>query len=358
MNVMMIGIIVGLSIIVILGGVLIVLLIFNRKGAPHLDPQALALLQQQVDSLRGQMGESLSQLTSQVNHQLASITQQLQATTGQIGERLDSASKAVSDVRQNLGELSKATERVFEIGKDISALQDILRPPKLRGGLGELFLENILNQILQPEYYTMQYGFRSGSKVDAVIRLPQGLVPVDAKFPLENFKKIIEVQNEEERGARKKEFMRDVRKHIDAISSKYILPDEGTFDFALMYIPAENVYYEIIVKDESENELLPYALQKRVIPVSPNSFYAYLQTILLGLKGLRIEKQAKEIQSGLSRLHGDFERFAEEFAVVGKHLSNAKNKYDEVGRALERFGDRLGNIGQIPEPTEKKALEE
>jgi len=297
-------------------------------------PDGLSLLQQQMN-----------QLSSQVTLHLTSVTNQLQSTTGQIGDRLDSASKVFADVRERIGVLSGATERFIEIGKSISELQDILRPPKLRGELGELFLENLLTQILPAENYTMQYTFKNGTKVDAIIRLSNGLVSVDAKFPLENFRRIMEGQSEEEKASRRKEFMRDVKKHVDSISSKYILPDEGTFDFALMYIPAENVYYEIILKDEGESGLLPYALQKRVIPVSPYSFYAYLRTILLGLRGMRIEKEARELQDALGRLQGDFERFKKDFDTIGTHLSNAKNKYDDASRAVERFGDKLGGIG-------------
>jgi len=321
MELVSVGILVLLFVLVVLVG----LLLYKNRSAQS--PDGLSLLQQQVN-----------QLTSQVNLHLSSITSQLQSTTGQIGD-------IFADVREKIGNLSGATERFIEIGKSISELQDILRPPKLRGELGELFLENLLNQILPAENYTIQYTFRNGTKVDAVIRLSNGLVSVDAKFPLDNFRRIMEGQSEEQRASRRKEFMRDVKKHVDSIASKYILTDEGTFDFALMYIPAENVYYEIILKDESEGGLLPYALQKRVIPVSPYSFYAYLRTILLGLRGMRIEKEARELQDALGRLQGDFDRFKKDFDTIGTHLSNAKNKYDDVSRAVERFGDKLGGIG-------------
>ncbi len=145
----------------------------------------------------------------------------------------------------------------------------------------------------------------------------------------------------------RKKFVSDVKKHIDAIAGKYILPDEGTFDFALMYIPAENVYYELIIKDEAvdtEKALLSYAFAKRVIPVSPNSFYAYLQTILLGLKGLHIEEQAQEILKNIARLSGDFGKFQDEFELVGKHLTNTKARYDEADKRLQKFGDKLQTL--------------
>ena len=233
------------------------------------------------------------------------------------------------------------------MGKDIASLQEILRSPKLRGGLGELFLGDLLAQIFPPAHYTLQHRFKSGEAVDAVIKLGHNLVPVDAKFPLENFRRIVETASEDDRKVAKKKFMADVKRHVDAISNKYILPDEGTFDFALMYIPAENVYYELIIKDEAvdtEKGLLSYAFTRRVIPVSPNSFYAYLQTILLGLKGLHIEEEAQEILKSLARLSGDFRKFQEEFELVGKHLTNTKMRYDESDKRLAKFGDKLQSL--------------
>jgi DNA recombination protein RmuC len=317
--------------------------------------EQVLLFAQQMDSLRQQMADSLTQsmslmsqqmaqMTGQMNAQMGAITQQLSQTTGQIGQRLDNAARVVGEVRQNLGELSKAAERIFEVGKDISSLQEILRAPKLRGTLGELFLGDLLSQILPPNHFTLQYAFREGEVVDAVIHLGQGLVPIDAKFPLENFRRMIEGQGDEEKKANRRKFVTDLKRHIDLIASKYILPDEGTFDFALMYIPAENVYYETMIRDETlgdEKSLANYALSRRVIPVSPSSFYAYLQAIVLGLKGLRIEKSAREIIQHLGRLQGDFTRFREDFEVLGKHLNNIRSRYEEASKRLDRFGEKL-----------------
>ena len=343
-------------IIATLLGILILLILWNIfSPKKHETDPTLSLMRQEILNLRQQLSENLavniqtinqqlSNVTSQVNSQLNSVTQQLQNATGQLGQRMDNAARVVGDVKKDLGELSKATQQVFDVGKDIASLQEILRSPKLRGGLGELFLGDILSQILPPTNYKLQYTFKDGTRVDAVIQLANGLVPIDSKFPLENFKRLVESQTEEDRKLNKKRFVSDVKKHIDAIADQYIQPDEGTFSFALMYIPAENVYYETIIKDESfgeEKGIVSYAFAKRVIPVSPNSFYAYLQTILLGLKGMEISEQAQEILSHMERLKGDFDKFWRDFEVIGTHLNNARTKYEETAKRLERFGDRL-----------------
>lgn len=168
---------------------------------------------------------------------------------------------------------------------------------------------------------------------------------------------MLDCGTDEERKAIRKQFVRDVKKHIDDVARKYILPDEGTFDFALLYIPAENVYYETIVKDENGESIAPYALPKHVIPVSPNSLFAYLQAIVLGLRGLEIEKSTQEILNNLQRLSIDFNKFKEDFDTVGKHILNARNKYEEAEKRLGRFEDKLGSISVAPE-NEPKALPE
>lgn len=248
--------------------------------------------------------------------------------------------KSFERLASDLGKLSKATDQMMEVGKSISGLEDLLKPPKLRGGMGELLLGELLAQIL-PGNYELQHSFSTGAIVDAVITLGDSYVPVDSKFPLESFRRIFEADDEDSAKKERKGFIKAVKKHIDDIASKYILPDEGTFDFALMYIPAENVYYETILKDEDDKGLFPYAMEKKVIPVSPNSFYAYLQVIIRGLKGMRIEERALEIMNYLGRLQGDQEKFRNDFDILGKHLENARNKYTEADKRLGRFEDKL-----------------
>jgi DNA recombination protein RmuC len=345
---------IGVALSAVLLAVLVVLQLTGRKkddGTPFL------VMQQQLDALRTQVQEALASTNTQVNQQLGTVVQQLQASAGQIGSRLDNAARVVGEVRQNLGELSKAAQQIFDVGKDIASLQQILRAPKLRGVIGELLLGDLLGQILPVKHFTLQYRFKSGETVDAAIHLGSYLVPVDSKYPLENFKRVLESQTDEERKTAKRKFISDVKKHVDVIAQKYILPDEGTFPFALMYIPAENVYYETIIRDENlgeDSSLSAYALARKVIPVSPNSFYAYLQAIVLGLRGLEIESSAQMIINHLDRLRGDYERFRKEFEVIGTHLTHAKGRYDEADRRLDRFGERLLAAGRDPDAVSEK----
>jgi DNA recombination protein RmuC len=328
----------------------------------------LLLLQQQLDALRTQLaqtltgqGQLLSQqltdLTGQVNERLRESLDVVQRSQTSVGERLENTAKVVGEVQRGLGELQQATARVYEVGRDVVSLHDILSAPKLRGGLGEFLLGELLAQVLPPAHFTLQHSFRSGERVDAVVRLGDGLVPVDAKFPLEDFRRLLQATDDEERARTRKAFAARVRKHIDDIAVKYILPDEHTYDFALMYIPAENVYYETIIRDEElggERSLAAYALERKVIPVSPNCFYAYLQAIVLGLRGLRIEEHAREVMGQLGRLTGDLARCREDFRVLGKHLTNAAQTHAVVERRLDRLGGKLAAIagGEDEEPVQ------
>lgn len=347
----------GLSIVVIIVGVGIVVfvlvefvLLLGRMKQVTQTGQALLVLQKEIDSLRGQISQDFSALNLQVSERLHQNLTMLDTTNRNMGERLDNAQRVISDVQRSLGEVKESNQKIYEVGKDIAGLQDILRAPKFRGGLGELMLGDLLIQILPTQFFELQHKFRSGEIVDAVIKLANGWVPVDAKFPLENFQKLIQIKNEDEYKTQKKRFVRDVQKHIDDIATKYILTDEGTFDFALMYIPAENVYYETIIKDEALGEdtsLLAYGLKKHVIPVSPNSFYAYLEAIVLGLRGFQIEKNVHDILNKLTRLQSDFGRFKEDFMLMGKHLSNAYKTFEDAQRRLDRFNEKLIAVEEL-----------
>ncbi|MCK5235570.1 MAG: DNA recombination protein RmuC [Deltaproteobacteria bacterium] len=361
----------SVAIIVLLGFLIlaVIWLVVSLKGKNDGNVRAMEFAQKEAESLRHELNESitrnmglvgqqfsqtstqvneqLGRITEQVNKQLGGITNQFQTSTGQINERMDNAAKVVGDVSKKLGELGKATEQLFSVGKDIASLQEILRAPKLRGELGEFFLGDLLEQILPRANFSLQHTFKSGTRVDAIIKLSEGIVPVDSKFPLENFRRIVGAHDSTEKKAAKRKFIKDVKTRIDEIADNYILPDEGTFNFALMYIPAENVYYETIIKDEEfgdESQISTYAFSKRVVPVSPNSFYAYLQTILLGLRGLEISKQAKEILSHLEGLSNDYDKFTSDFDVLGKHITNTRSKYEDAQKKADRFGEKLSRV--------------
>jgi DNA recombination protein RmuC len=311
-------------------GVLAVLWVLLRERDGTQPDQGALMLQQQINALQQRL-DAFGQTVTENLHQSASS----------MNTRLDKAAEVVGDLREKIGQ-------IHEVGKAAQELVNIMRAPKLRGGMGELFLGDLLAQILPQEHYAMPYRFKSGEAVDAVIRIGPKLVPTDAKFPYENFKRVVAATAETERVAARKQFLRDVKKHVDAIATKYILPDEGTYDFALMYVPAENVYYETIIKEDAgeERQLFSYALAKRVIPVSPNSFYAYVQTILLGLRGMKVEERAQEILGELSRLRGDFERIQENFRVLGRHLTNASGSYSETERTMTKLDAKLSQIEQ------------
>jgi len=279
-------------------------------------------------------------ISSQVNGQLNQMNQSLQAAHNTMGQSLSSATNVFGSVREQLGKLQATNAQILEVSKNITSLQELLRAPKFRGQMGETLLENLLAQVLPKEHYHVQYRFKSGDAVDAAISLGERLVSIDAKFSLENFQRMLDAQEEQLKNQYRRKFIQDVKNRVDEISAKYILPQENTYDFALMYIPAENVYYEVIIKED----LFSYCMSKKVIPVSPNTFYAYLQVICLGLKGLKIEENALAILKNLSMLAIEINKFKEDFDTLGMHLVNARNKYEDSQKRLDRFSDRLTNI--------------
>ena len=335
MDPLLLGVLLSLVIV----NIVLVLLFLKRKETPDSStssvPPFVIELQKEITGLRGVLNTQILELSNQLNQQLHKNNQFLAQTQ-------DGYRDAVGQVQHRLGELQQATRSMIEIGKDISSLQNILKSPKLRGELGQFFLAELLKQFLPEDNFTLQYGFKNGTKVDAAILLPEGIIPVDAKFPLENFERILKASGDEEARQAKKEFVRDVKKHIDDIAAKYILPEERTFDFALMVIPAENIYYETIIKDELQTEsIAAYAQRKHVISVSPNSFYAYLQVIGHGLKGLRIERSAQLILESLSQLDVDFKKCMLDFEKVGTHLNNAQSAYKNAEKRMNRLQDKL-----------------
>lgn len=272
---------------------------------------------------------------------LRSTGQRLEVQNKSFNERLDHAARVISDVNKNIGEFS-------EIGRGMKDLQEFLSSPKLRGNIGEQVLKELLKQFLPNESFNLQYTFKSGEKVDAAIMTSSGIIPVDSKFPLENFRKM---QNDP---SFKKTFESDVKKHIDDISKKYILTDEGTLDYALMYIPSESVYYEIV----NSQTLFDYAQSKRILPVSPTTFYAYIKAILMSFEGQKIEKQAKEILSSLRAIKKDYGKVEENLNVMQKHLVNATNMMGNVYSSFRNLGHKIDTTQNLDAGTKyKKVLE-
>ncbi len=317
-------------------------------------------LEAQAESLRRQQ-ELFIQTQNMINSQLQGImktvNENLTNTSGNIINQL----KVVQDIEKKLGELQETSRQMREIGKDISSLQDIFKAPKIRGNIGEMLLENLLGQIFSKENFQTQYKFRDNSLVDAVIRLSGKLVPVDSKFPLEDFQKIVDAKDNKTKGIAKTAFIRNVKSKIDSIAKNYIKPDEGTYDFALMYIPAENVYYEVIINEsfkendkEKGNEILHYAIEKKVIPVSPNTMYAYLIAIAYGLKGFSLEKKTEQILSYISSILNDYKNFQESYKTLGGHLKNAINKYEETSQISFELGTKIASTAQIGGEETKK----
>ena len=251
----------------------------------------------------------------------------------------------LSEIQQKLGSLQAAATQMQEIGKEVSSLKSILHAPKLRGNFGEYLLYNLLKDTLPPKNFAVQYQFSDGSAVDAIIRLGKNIISVDSKFPLESFERYLTSKDSESKKKAKTEFTRSVKGRIDEISKKYIRPQEGTFDFALMYIPSESVYYEILTNDTQKGyELFDYAMKSRVIPVSPNTFYAYLMAIVYGLKGMKIEEQAESIIKKISGIQKSFTDLTEEIATLGKHLTNAGTKFSEVKEKAATIENQLDGL--------------
>src|SRR5256885_12575548 len=285
---------------------------------------------------------TLAARNAEVGRQLQGITATMDRRLGEldtkVDRRMEHASKETNAIHKQLGAVGRATPLLAEHAKELGQLQQVLRPPKARGGFGELLLGNLLRDRLPPQAYQLQYGFKGGERLDAVIKVDR-LAPIDAKFPLDNFERLVDAGDEAERELHEKAFARDVKGHIDAIAGKYIRPDEGTYDFAFMYLPSEAIYYELVCG--KTGTLLTYAHEKRVLPVSPTTLTAYLQVVVLGLKGLQIEQHAHEVMAYCAQLQKDFGRFKEDFDLVGTHLGRAHSSFDKAEKRLDKFETKL-----------------
>lgn len=277
---------------------------------------------------------------------LKSQQQSSQMMSRSINERLDNAARVIGQVQRNIGEMS-------EIGRGMKDIQEFLRSPKLRGNIGEQVLKELLAQMLPKSSFFLQHTFKSGVKVDAAIKTSAGIIPVDSKFPMENFRRMIGAQNETEKKAAEKEFIKDVKKHIDDIASKYILTEEGTIDYALMYLPSETVYYEVV----NNTELFDYGGKKRVLPVSPTTFYAYLRAILMSFEGQKIEERAQQILAAIKAVQKDYLKVEDNLSILGKHVQNAYNQMSNVNTGFVQLGQKINSTQSLDEGAKEKLKE-
>jgi DNA recombination protein RmuC len=300
-----------------------------------------------LGGIEDKLDRRLADLDTKVDRRLEGLDGRLLSTQERAGE-------TATQIAEKLGRVEGATAQMLQRANDLARLEQALRPPKARGGVGEMLLGNLLRDMLPPDAYSLQHGFSTGERVDAVVRVDR-LVPVDSKFPLDNFERLVGAAGDDERLLHERAFARDVKGHIDAIAAKYIRPAEGTYDFALMYLASEAVYYELVCG--STGKLHEYALGRKVFPVSPTTFHAYLLVITLGLKGMQIEQHAQEVMAYVGQLGKDFERFRGDFDVVGKHIGNAQSKFAEAERRLERFETRLERAAETPALDERAPAE-
>ncbi len=316
---------------------------------------AVLVLGQQVrrqarrsEQLVERLSAELRGLSDQVGQQLATTADLLQRQEATVGDRLSQVQTVVGEVKERLGVVSEMGRQLTDLAQDLVSLQQILRAPKTRGAFGEWLLADLLAEVLPQERFRLQYRLPSGTIVDAVVLLENKIVPVDAKFPGTGFERLAQATGDE-RKRLKRELVRDAQKHVDAIATKYIRPEDGTTDFALMYIPAEGVYSELLTAEDQD--FVAYAWTKHVIPCSPNTFYAYLRSVALGLRGLALAKDVQAVLGELRGLEGAVGQVMAEMETLGNHLRNAQRKYEEAMKLANGMKEKLGQLAHPKEGT-------
>jgi DNA recombination protein RmuC len=330
-----------LSVIIIGFGIVIFLL--NRKLSLLQKNSTDATMLEWLKSMQTSLESTNKTINSALNSNTDQMVRTLQENSKQLNERLDKAALVIAGVGREVGQMS-------EIGRSMKELQEFLKSPKMRGNIGEEILKDLIAQLFPKNSFHLQYQFKSGEKVDAAIKTDAGILPIDSKFPMENYQKMVKSEKQSEKDAFQKEFIRDVKKHIDTISKKYILPDEGTMDFALMYLPSESVFYELC----NMTEIMNYARKQRVYIVSPSTLYVHLQTILLSFEGKKIETRSKEVFRLLRSIQIEYDKVQENMGVLGKHLGNASAQFSNVTTGFSHLGNKLAATQTL----EEKVLEE
>jgi DNA recombination protein RmuC len=316
----------------------------KKEGQSSQDAQQLML--QQINNLRetvdSKIGESQKSMTEAVTTQFS----QSQQLIRQINQEV---TKHLMDVTREVSETKEASKQVFTITQSLQNLEKVLKNQKQRGNLGEAGLELILNNMLPPSMFDLQYLFPNGEQVDAVIHTKDGVIPVDAKFSLDNYQRFIEEEDEIRKAVIEKEFVADIKKRIDE-TSKYVREKDNTLPFAFMYIPAEGIYYDLIVNKvgsnkSSERSLIDYALDKKVVIVSPTTFSAYLNSVLYGFKAFKIEEKALDIQKHVSALQKHLQTYEEYHTKLGNTLGTAINHYNSTTKEFKKIDKDVVRIG-------------
>lgn len=336
-------VLVGIALVAatVVTAVVLLVLSRSRESAARLD-RLLAETARAREASQS-VDRRFEELRGAVESRVGGVEQRLETGQRSISEHLGRSGTLLKEVGERLGRLHEASQKIERLAGEVTRLEDLLKPPKLRGTLGEMFLEQALAQALPPGSFATQHGLGDGVVVDAVVFVQDRTVPIDSKFPLENYRRCREAEDEGERRRARAQFGRDVRKHVDAIAEKYIRPASGTCDFALMYVPAEAVYAEIAA-DGEDTALADYATARRVIPVSPRLLYAYLSTVALGLRGIALQENAREVHQNLAELSRLWDRVGGPLEKLGGHLENATRQYEETSRAFGRFTTRLETI--------------
>jgi DNA recombination protein RmuC len=333
---------IALLALAILGSALLVVSRRAPAAPTTVDATAtLQLLRSSIDELRAANASALVDLRTEMHRTLSTTEQQLVTQTG-------ATHRSLSDLSRQLGVLSEQSARVGELAKDIGSLQDLLRAPKPRGGFGELMLERLLQDCLPASAYEMQFTYRDGSRVDAVVHCANRLVPIDAKFPNESYTQIAAATDETDRMRRRRAFLQQVRRHVDAVA-RYVSPQDLTIDYCFMYLPSEAIYYEVMTREaDGEPDLGTYCQERHVIPASPNTLLAYLQVVALGIRGLAMQERTRELQQSIAQVRREFERFVGLHDQLGTHLDHAMKKFDETERALARASGAIEGLAQVP----------
>jgi DNA recombination protein RmuC len=327
--------------ILILASTGLLLIFLNKKISEITDKQKP---NEDLLTLIKNLQDTPKMVSDTVQNLNKSMTDTLFKNTAVINQRLDKAAEVIGELKREAGAFS-------EVGKSMKNLQDYLQSPKLRGNIGEQVLSDLIGQIFPKNSFHLQFQFKSGEKVDAALKTDAGILCIDSKFPMENFQRMVKGETETERNEAKKSFIRDVKKHIDDISKKYILPEEGTMDFALMYVPSEPVYYEIV----NQTDLTEYARTRRVYPVSPTTLYAHLQVILLSFQGKKLEQKSREVFTLLRAIQKDYEKTEGNLNILGKHITNAFNSLSSVTSSFTVLGQKLTStnlLGGAEKPQE------